>query len=469
MFSIRTAFFLEENISMNQNRIYEYRSFKQPLQGEIVYWMSRDQRIDSNWAFTYAQQLSIEHKLPLRIVFILSPVFLDATLRQYSFMIEGLKEVEKRATSFNIQFTLLMGDVVPKLVQFIELNHIAAVITDFDPLKVKRSWKEKILVETTVPFIEVDAHNVVPCRFVSQKVEFGAYTIRPKIKRNLEEYFELPPEPVKNEFSPSSVTNNTNWDEVFSSLKVSNSVLPSTVYLPGREEGLKVLQTFIQQKVESYGTLRNDPTKGMISNLSPYLHFGQLSAIECAFQAKQFTKEFPQSVESFLEELIVRRELADNFCFYNAQYDSFEGFPDWAKKTLNEHRKDKREFLYSLEEFENSDTHDALWNAAQNEMVRTGKMHGYMRMYWAKKILEWTTSPEEAHSVAIYLNDRYQIDGRDPNGYVGVAWSIGGVHDRAWFERPVYGKIRYMNYNGCASKFDVKQYIHQQNEDLSLF
>lgn len=454
---------------MNSNRIYEYRSFEQPTHGEIVYWMSRDQRIDSNWAFSYAQRLSIEHKLPLRIIFTLSPLFLEATIRQYTFMIEGLKEVEQRATSLNIPFTLLLGDVVSTMVQFIQSSQIAAVITDFDPLKIKRIWKEKILSETSVPFIEVDAHNIVPCRFVSQKVEFGAYTIRPKIKRNLDEYFEIPPQPKQNEFAIFPVNNTTNWDEVYSSLKVSNSVLPSTVYLPGREEGLSVLQTFIQQKVESYGTLRNDPTKGMISNLSPYLHFGQVSAIECAVQAKQLEEEFPDSVESFLEELIVRRELSDNFCLYNSRYDSFDGFPDWAKNSLNDHRNDKREFTYTLEEFENSATHDALWNAAQNEMVRTGKMHGYMRMYWAKKILEWTKTPEEAHSIAIYLNDKYQIDGRDPNGYVGVAWSIGGVHDRAWFERPIYGKVRYMNYNGCASKFDVKQYIRQQSEDLSLF
>lgn len=454
---------------MNSNRIFEYRSLEQPIHGEIVYWMSRDQRIDSNWAFSYAQRLSIEHKLPLRIVFTLSPVFLDATLRQYSFMIEGLKQVEKRASSLNIPFTLLLGDVVPSFVDFLQTHQIAAIISDFDPLKIKRIWKEKILSETTVPLIEVDAHNIVPCRFVSQKVEFGAYTIRPKIKRNLDEYFEIPPQPKQNEFAIFPVNNTTNWDEVYSLLKVSNSVLPSTVYLPGREEGLSVLQTFIQQKVEFYGSLRNDPTKGMISNLSPYLHFGQISAIECAVQAKQLEEEFPESVASFLEELIVRRELSDNFCLYNSRYDSFDGFPDWAKNSLNDHRNDKREFTYSLEEFENSSTHDALWNAAQNEMVRTGKMHGYMRMYWAKKILEWTKTPEEAHSIAIYLNDRYQIDGRDPNGYVGVAWSIGGVHDRAWFERPIYGKIRYMNYNGCASKFDVKQYIRQQSEDLSLF
>jgi len=165
--------------------------------------------------------------------------------------------------------------------------------------------------------------------------------------------------------------------------------------------------------------------------------------------------------EAFLEELIVRRELSDNYCFYNTHYDMFEGFPPWAQKTLNDHRKDHRPYRYSLSELEEAKTHDDLWNAAQMEMVKRGKMHGYLRMYWAKKILEWTASPEEALHVAIYLNDRYELDGRDTNGYTGIAWSIGGVHDRAWNEREVFGKIRYMSYNGCKSKFNVKSYVER--------
>ena len=161
----------------------------------------------------------------------------------------------------------------------------------------------------------------------------------------------------------------------------------------------------------------------------------------------------------FLEELIVRRELSDNFCEYEPSYDYFEGFHPWAKKTLNQHREDKRDYLYTRGKFEYAETHDPLWNAAQNQMRLAGKMHGYMRMYWAKKILEWSPSPEIALQVAIDLNDKYELDGRDPNGYAGIAWSIGGVHDRAWFDRPVYGKIRYMNFNGCKSKFNVQKYI----------
>ena len=160
-----------------------------------------------------------------------------------------------------------------------------------------------------------------------------------------------------------------------------------------------------------------------------------------------------------MEQCIIRRELSDNFCYYNKQYDNFNGFPQWAKKSLNDHRNDPREYIYSYDEYENCATHDNLWNAAQMEMKIKGKMHGYMRMYWAKKILEWSDEPESALQIAIDLNDKYSLDGRDPNGYTGIAWSIGGVHDRPWFERPVFGKVRYMNFNGCKRKFDVDSYI----------
>ncbi|MCJ7443374.1 MAG: hypothetical protein MUO26_02380 [Methanotrichaceae archaeon] len=193
------------------------------------------------------------------------------------------------------------------------------------------------------------------------------------------------------------------------------------------------------------------------SNLSPYMHFGQISAQRIALNVLRSKK----SSESFLEELIVRRELSDNFCYYNKQYDSFEGFPSWARESLDEHRNDDREYLYSLSELKKGETHDDLWNAAQVEMAKYGKMHGYIRMYWAKKILEWTESPESALKTAILLNDKYEFDGRDPNGYTGIAWSIGGVHDRAWRERPVFGKIRYMSYKGMNSKFDINSYIEK--------
>jgi deoxyribodipyrimidine photo-lyase len=199
------------------------------------------------------------------------------------------------------------------------------------------------------------------------------------------------------------------------------------------------------------------------SNLSPYLHFGQISAQRIALEVHKSDVPY-RDREAFLEELIVRRELSDNYCLYNSDYDRVSGFPRWARESLQKHGKDRREYLYSTETFEQALTHDALWNAAQKEMVCRGKMHGYMRMYWAKKILEWSASPEMALETAIYLNDRYELDGRDPNGYAGIAWSIGGVHDRAWNERPVFGKVRYMSYNGCRGKFDINAYIRTIEE-----
>jgi deoxyribodipyrimidine photo-lyase len=215
---------------------------------------------------------------------------------------------------------------------------------------------------------------------------------------------------------------------------------------------------FIQNRIEQYPEQSNDPNQNAISHMSPYLHFGQISAQRIALEVQKADIS-DEAREAYLEQLIIRRELTDNYCFYNDNYDSIDGFPDWAKKTIAEHKNDEREYVYKLEEFEKAQTHDDLWNAAQKEMVKKGKMHNYMRMYWAKKILEWTESVEDAFKIALYLNDKYELDGRDPNGYVGVAWSVGGVHDRAWQERDIFGKIRYMSYNGCKRKFDVERYI----------
>jgi deoxyribodipyrimidine photo-lyase len=256
-------------------------------------------------------------------------------------------------------------------------------------------------------------------------------------------------------------SNKIEWGKIYASLKADENVKPVSLLKPGEKAAHKTLKEFIENKFDKYAELRNDPNADVLSNLSPYLHFGQISAQRVALILGGFGNH--PSAEAFLEELIVRKELSDNFCFYNSNYDSFNGFPDWAKKTLNDHRKDEREFIYSSKQFEEAKTHEDLWNAAQNELIRTGKMHGYMRMYWAKKILEWSKSPEESLKIAIYLNDKYELDGRDPNGYTGCAWAVGGLHDRAWAVRPVYGKIRYMNRNGAKRKFDVEKYVSKNS------
>jgi deoxyribodipyrimidine photo-lyase len=428
--------------------------------GPVIYWMSRDQRAHDNWALLFAQNLAKEKKSDLGIVFNLVPDFLQATIRQYGFMLKGLQQVENELEKYNIPFFFLQGKPEETISYFIKENNVSVIVSDFDPLRIKRIWKRELAKKINIPLYEVDAHNIVPCKYVSQKVEFGAYTIRSKIHKALPEFLDefLKLSRMKN---PETLfSKKIDWEKVEKNLEIDFSVKEVDWIKPGEKEAKKILRKFIHQKLNNYDEYRNDPTKDAQSNLSPYLHFGQISSQYIALEIQKL-KNHSQSTETYLEELIVRRELSDNYCYYNTEYDSFNGFPDWAKKTLNEHRKDKREFIYSLKQFEEAKTHEDLWNAAQKQLIKSGKLHGYMRMYWAKKILEWSKSPEDALRISIYLNDKYELDGRDPNGYVGCAWSIGGVHDRAWTEREVVGKIRYMNYKGCKRKFDVEAYMKQ--------
>ncbi len=427
--------------------------------GPIVYWINRDRRVHDNWALLYAQHMAIERNTTLHVVFCLVPEFLDAPLRAYDFMLRGLEELEQACRTYNISFTLLSGSPPISIRTYVEHNQASLLITDFEPLKIKAGWIRTVLDSTSVPFHQVDAHNVVPCWTASSKLEFGAYTLRPKLQRLLPTFLEQFPPLVKHPVAAKPQPP-TNWTAVRESLRVNTSVPPVSWITPGEESARTAMKEFLAG-LERYEH-RNDPTRQGQSGLSPYLHFGQLSAQRLALEVTHIAESEPSlrpAAESFLEELIVRRELSDNYTNYCSAYDSFEGFPAWAQLTLNQHRKDKRDYVYELPEWEQARTHDALWNAAQRQLVRTGKMHGYMRMYWAKKILEWSATPEDALRTAIYLNDVYELDGRDPNGYAGIAWSIGGLHDRAWTERPVYGKIRYMNANGCRRKFDVDSYI----------
>jgi deoxyribodipyrimidine photo-lyase len=442
---------------MNRKRVRTLRAgdFKK---GPVVYWMSRDQRARDNWALLFSQELSQQEKVPLAVVFCLVPQFLEATFRQYAFMTRGLAEVEQSLAEKNIPFHLLLGSPEVKLPEFLRQCRAGCLVTDFDPLRLKRQWKEAAAESLDIPFFEVDAHNIVPCWLASDKQEYGAYTLRPKILRALPEFLEAFPPLQKQSIGGLEPAVPIDWQGVLVSLTVDRTVTEVSGFKPGERAAWELLGDFSANKLTLYSERRNDPTQDGQSNLSPYLHFGQISAQRIVLEVED-SPAGTKAKEAFLEELIVRRELADNFCLYNLQYDSFASFPSWAQKTLDEHRDDPRDYLYTLEQFEQSRTHDDLWNAAQREMVKTGKMHGYLRMYWAKKILEWTSSPEEALKVAIYLNDRYELDGRDPNGYTGIAWSLGGVHDRAWGEHTVFGKIRYMSYNGCKSKFDVAAYI----------
>ena len=431
--------------------------------GPVVYWMSRDQRVEDNWALLFAQELARVRKEAMAVVFCLAPSFLDATIRQYSFMLKGLQDVAKRLAEARIAFYLLHGRPEVQIPAFARDHGVGLLVSDFDPLRIKRGWKEEVSAGVDIPLYEVDARNIVPCWVGSPKQEYGAYTLRPKIRRALGEYLEDFPGVEKPPMAWKGEPTQIDWVAIEKGLQVDCRVPEVDWLAPGEDAAREILAEFLEKKLPQYHEHSNDPTWGVLSNLSPYLHFGQISAQRVALEVSRLGIAW-KAREAFLEELIVRRELSDNFCFHNKNYDSFEGFPDWAQKTLNAHRRDRREYVYPLDAFENASTHDDLWNAAQRQMVRKGKMHGYMRMYWAKKILEWTSSPEEAIRIAIHLNDRYELDGRETNGYVGISWCIGGVHDRAWQERPVFGKIRYMSYRGCKSKFDVSAYIEENSE-----
>jgi deoxyribodipyrimidine photo-lyase len=412
--------------------------------GPVVYWMNREMRLEDNWALIYAQTLANQEQQPCIVIFSLFDHFESAKNQPEDKMFQrmklGLKHVRDFAKQKHVPFYVLHGKTEITIPRFLKEVNAGIFITDFTPLKDMRMLRANLANKISMQMIEVDAHNIVPIHIASEKQEWGAYTLRPKIHRLLPTYLH----PYPDWISTKSFDYQGPHDESF---------------LDGYVESFdpkKALKDFIQKRLNRYEE-RNDPNVEATSRLSSYFHFGHLSSQTVALAVK----ETGSLHEAYLEELIVRKELADNFCFYNPHYDTFLGFPDWAKKTLHAHRQDKREFVYTESQFAEGKTHDDAWNAAQLQMVKTGYMHGYMRMYWAKKILEWTPTPEEALRIANTLNDRFELDGRDPNGYTGTAWAIGGVHDRPWQERPIFGMIRFMNAAGLKRKFDIGAYIRQ--------
>lgn len=382
-------------------------------------------------------------------------------------MFAGLKEVEESLSSFNIPFEVLFGVPEEVIPEFVKKQNVGEVVVDFSPLRYATARRTAVAKQLPCRLTEVDAHNIIPVWQASDKEEFAAYTFRPKVHRALSLYLTDFPKVHKHPHKSVIKRTSTDWDGYLK--KLSLEEVRDTMLVAGEKAAQKHLQSFITSRLDTYHEDRNDPTKNGVSGLSPYLHFGQLSAQRVAFEVNRAHEHNKDAREAFLEELIVRRELADNYCFYNKNYDKVAGAHAWAQKTLDEHKNDAREYIYTCEQFEQAETHDDLWNAMQLQMVHVGKMHGWCRMYWAKKILEWTPDVQTAIDVGLYLNDKYELDGMDPNGVVGVMWSMCGVHDRAWNERAVFGKIRYMNYAGAKRKFDIKAYIERYGRKESLF
>ncbi len=377
-------------------------------EGDVTYFMTREYRVEDNWGLNFAQEIAKKYNKKFNItVFINNNYYSN---HQESFLLENIKILRQNFERNNLNYKI--SESIPK--------DYGVIITDFNPINIHA----RELKNYNCPCFEVDSHNITPARIVSDKQEYSAATLRRKIYSNITEYMtEFP--------------------------KFSNIL---------QCKGYEVLRDFIENKLHFYAQEKNNPLKDVTSKLSPYLHFGFISPQRVALEvlASGASRE---NKEIYLEELIVRKELADNFCLYNYNYKSLLGAPSWAKSTLDEHKVDIRNYTYDINQFEYAKTHDKLWNIMQEQLLNTGRLHGYLRMYWAKKILEWSESPEEALKIAIYLNDKYALDGMDENGYVGILWAIGGLHDRPFTNRFVIGKIRNMGLSACKRNFDIKKYL----------
>lgn len=428
----------------------------------ILYCMQASQRLRYNHALTFAIRMANERNLPVLVAFGLTDGFPEANERHYAFMLEGLCDLSSDARKRGLGFALFKGspdDVAIKLA-----GKAVALVTDRGYLRIQRDWRTRVAKSVSCPVVEVESDAVVPATCVSEKEEYAARTIRPKINRALPDYLRpLVETKVKVPFR-GSVPGAVGVDDVdglLATLPIDRSVGRVSGYVGGENEAARRLRAFIEEKFTRYAVDRNDPNLDGVSNLSPYLHFGQISPLDIALQIRDARGESEdEGVDTFLEGLIVRRELSINFCTYQPSYDQYACLPEWAQLTLDAHREDPREFLYSREQFEHAETHDPYWNAAQVEMTSTGKMHNYMRMYWGKKIIEWSATPEEAFATALVLNNKYELDGRDVNSFAGVAWCFG-KHDRPWKEREIFGTVRFMNANGLKRKFDRDGYVQK--------
>lgn len=422
----------------------------------VLYWMQSSHRTEENPALVYAVERADRLHLPLVVYFGLFSSYPESNLRHFRFMLEGLAGVSQSLELRGIRFVLRTEPPDQGVITLAE--NAALMVADRGYLNQQQVWYRTVAEQCRCPVIQVEGNVVVPVETASQKEEYTAATFRPKVTRMLDRFLhplESPsPEHSSLRLDLPTLASETP-DTLLSMIIIDRTVPASAIIRGGNDEAHRRFGQFLKTRLNRFAEERNDPGGGGGSGMSPYLHFGQVSPVTLAREALEKGGE---GVPVFLEELIVRRELAVNFVRYNDAYDSFDSLPAWAQKTLAKHRGDQREYVYSPKDLEEAKTHDPYWNAAQQEMRMTGTMQGYMRMYWGKKILEWSPSPQEGYRVALYLNNRYEIDGRDPNGYAGVAWCFG-KHDRPWKEREIFGMVRYMNARGLERKFAMDRYL----------
>ena len=428
----------------------------------VVYWMQRAQRATDNAALDLTVEAANALGKPAVVFFAPVPFPCPANLRHYAFLMQGIPDIAESLERRGVGFVLRRFPD-HSLLKFCEEVSPAMVVGDENPLRVPAAWREKVARRLRVPFWTVDADVIVPSKLLL-KEQYAARTIRPRLQAQLDRFLvpSRNPRARARWRKPARLLSLESWFDITRGWSIDRSVTPVRGVKGGSRQGLRLLKQFVRTKLAGYPDLRNHPEDAGTSHLSAYLHFGHLAPHTVALAVRK--ADAPEAAKAaFLDQLITWRELAINFVHFNPHYDSFESAEPWGHRTLAEHARDARPVLYSGKQLENAETHDPLWNAAQLQMVRGGWMHNYLRMYWAKKILEWSRSPAEAYDIAVQLNDKYEIDGRDPNGYAGVAWAIVGKFDRPWPERPIFGKIRYMSLASTVRKFDSQAYITQNS------
>lgn len=427
-----------------------------------------NRRVSHNHALAHAVDLANQLDLPVLFYEGLTCTYPFANTRMHTFILEGVPDNQKACAKLGIGYTFYLRQTrkSPNDTLYQLAKQAAAVVTDDYPTFIAPRHNASVPAKVDCPYHVVDSSCIVPMN-VFDKREWAAYTIRPKIHRALP-YWRVAPEPLRVAHRwkaglPDFHTEVTakNIPDLAASCDIDHSVKPSLSYRGGSSAANKLLQHFLDENLRRYANGRNNPSDHATSNLSPYLHFGHISALEIALRSIQYAGEHKLIPDEFLEELIVRRELAFNFArFAGDKLESIEALPDWALKTLRKHARDARSPSYTRDQFENARTYDELWNATQKELLLRGKIHGYYRMYWGKKIIEWSPTVEDAVATMIYLHDRYALDGRDPNTYTNILWCLG-LHDRPWTERPVFGQIRFMSLDGMKRKTDVPAYIKE--------
>jgi len=432
----------------------------------VVYWMQRSQRALDNPALDVAVQAGNLLSKPVVVFFAPRP-FEPANSRHYTFLAQGIPDIADRLEKRGVGFVLRRFPD-HSLLRFCDEVKPALVIGDENPIRQAEGWRKTAARKLKVPLWTVDADVIVPTRLL-EKAQYAAHIIRPRLFARLDEFLVAPKNPKANFTwkAPRSLQSLPIDVNLIEGWTIDRSVESVSTFRGGTQHALKRLKSFTERRLAHYSKDRNHPEKDGTSRLSPYLHFGHIGPLTVALAVQRC--EAPKvEKDAFLNQLLVWRELSINLVHFNPDYDNFECGEAWAHKTLAEHARDERPVTYTEKQFENAETHDPLWNAAQMQMVRDGWMHNYVRMYWAKKILEWTPSPSVAYQTAVRLNDKYELDGRDPNGYAGIAWSIVGKFDRPWFERPIFGQIRFMSGASTGKKFDSETYINQ-NLNAQLF